>query len=217
MGGEALGFREKGKSMKKQDRRVVRTLGLLQEAMLTLLQQKAFTAITVQDITEAANLNRATFYLHYQDKESLLIDSLNVHFDQLVEEIDREMDGQSILESSLPERHVFYHVAAHRELYEVLLSPTGPGFVMQRMIDYIASFGVNRMRAQFPENQEIEAVLPLISQHVAGGLFALLRWWMQQGMPKTPEDMAEIVHALANVGVVGFLQSQHRDLFPTIA
>jgi AcrR family transcriptional regulator len=55
----------------EQDPRVKRTRQLLQQAFATLLSEKPFEAISVQDITERATVNRATFYAHYQDKFDL--------------------------------------------------------------------------------------------------------------------------------------------------
>jgi AcrR family transcriptional regulator len=56
----------------KTDRRSKRTLGLLHRAMVELLTEKEFHKITVQDITERAEVNRATFYDHFTDKYALL-------------------------------------------------------------------------------------------------------------------------------------------------
>src|ERR1700759_3538761 len=55
-----------------RDPRIRRTRRLLQGALGTLMQTKTFDEISVQDITEAATVNRATFYDHYTDKFSLL-------------------------------------------------------------------------------------------------------------------------------------------------
>ena len=54
------------------DPRIRRTRHLLQQALEKLLETKDFDSISVQDITEAATLNRATFYDHYPDKFALL-------------------------------------------------------------------------------------------------------------------------------------------------
>jgi AcrR family transcriptional regulator len=54
------------------DPRIRRTRKLLQGALSTLMQSKSFDEISVQDITEAATVNRATFYDHYNDKFALL-------------------------------------------------------------------------------------------------------------------------------------------------
>lgn len=53
------------------DPRVKRTRKLLQQAFLELFQEKGFAAISIQDITERATANRATFYAHFQDNYAL--------------------------------------------------------------------------------------------------------------------------------------------------
>ncbi|MFL5706619.1 MAG: TetR/AcrR family transcriptional regulator [Ktedonobacteraceae bacterium] len=70
--------------VKDVDPRVKRTRQLLQQAFLELLQEKSFQAITVQDITERATVNRATFYAHYEDKYALLDGYIREHFQQMV-------------------------------------------------------------------------------------------------------------------------------------
>ncbi|MCB0141244.1 MAG: helix-turn-helix transcriptional regulator, partial [Caldilineaceae bacterium] len=57
---------------KTVDRRVRRSRKLLGEALLELVVEKPFGDITVQDIADRADMNRATFYLHFQSKEELL-------------------------------------------------------------------------------------------------------------------------------------------------
>src|SRR5260221_14384268 len=70
--------------VKDIDPRVKRTRQLLQHAFLELLQEKGFQAITVQDITERATVNRAPFYAHYEDKYALLDCYIREHFQQMV-------------------------------------------------------------------------------------------------------------------------------------
>jgi len=57
---------------KSIDPRVKRTRQLLQNAFLELLQEKSFSAMSIQDITERATVNRGTFYAHFPDKYALL-------------------------------------------------------------------------------------------------------------------------------------------------
>jgi AcrR family transcriptional regulator len=75
------------------DPRVRRTRQLLYDALRKLLDQKRFDDISVQDITEAATLNRATFYAHYPDKFALLGELIRVSFLQLVAHRKVEFDG----------------------------------------------------------------------------------------------------------------------------
>jgi AcrR family transcriptional regulator len=75
------------------DPRIRRTRDLLQNALRRLLQEKEFDKISVQDITEAATLNRATFYAHYPDKFALLGEFVRVSFLHLLEQRHVRFDG----------------------------------------------------------------------------------------------------------------------------
>jgi AcrR family transcriptional regulator len=75
------------------DPRIRRTRKLLQDALKRLLEQKEFDKITIQDITEAATLNRATFYAHYPDKFALLEELIRVSFLQLLDCRKVRFDG----------------------------------------------------------------------------------------------------------------------------
>src|SRR5579871_644094 len=73
--------------MTKLDRRVQRTRGLLCNALLSLIVERGYDSLKIEDITERANLRRATFYMHYRDKEELLLAALTETFDGLVSAI----------------------------------------------------------------------------------------------------------------------------------
>src|SRR5688572_30831151 len=73
---------------KKLDRRVVRTRGMLQRALLALMSEQSYDTISVADITDRADLRRATFYLHYRDKEELLVATLEGMFNELVAQVE---------------------------------------------------------------------------------------------------------------------------------
>jgi AcrR family transcriptional regulator len=66
---------------------------MLQAALLTLMQSRAFDEIAVQDITETATVNRATFYDHYTDKYDLLKATIAGGFHQLLAERNVRYDG----------------------------------------------------------------------------------------------------------------------------
>jgi AcrR family transcriptional regulator len=71
-------------SINETDPRVKRTRQLLYQALFALWQEKGFRAITVQDITERATINRATFYAHFADKFALLDSSIRERFQQVL-------------------------------------------------------------------------------------------------------------------------------------
>src|SRR5438067_6661592 len=55
------------------DRRIQRTQELLKTALMSLIQEKGFETLSVQDIIDRANVGRATFYAHFDNKEDLLL------------------------------------------------------------------------------------------------------------------------------------------------
>jgi AcrR family transcriptional regulator len=75
------------------DPRIRRTRQLLQDALERLLSEKDFEKISVQDVAEAATLNRATFYDHYPDKFALLECLVATRFRELLEERHIRFDG----------------------------------------------------------------------------------------------------------------------------
>jgi AcrR family transcriptional regulator len=193
--------------MPQLDRRVRRTHAALQEAMLILVQEKSYEAITIQDITERADLNRATFYLHFGGKEDLLAASLESHFDALVARIYEEAGERPFWEDATSAKLVFEYVAEHNELYKVLLGEKGLGHVIHRILHYIATFDELDLRRQLPEGTEPSIPIPILANHIAGGFFALIKWWLENDMPYSPAEMAEMMRQTCAVGVRELVES----------
>src|SRR6266852_4775444 len=87
------------------DRRVARTRALLQDALITLIPERGYAAITVEDICEKANIGRSTFYTHYAGKD----------------ELRSETSGRLFVFS----RPMFEHAHAFRSLHHALLASCG--------------------------------------------------------------------------------------------
>lgn len=58
--------------IKREDRRIRQTKEKLRNALAELMKEKGFESIRIHDLTERADINRGTFYLHYKDKYDLL-------------------------------------------------------------------------------------------------------------------------------------------------
>ena len=80
----------------KEDPRVIRTRGLLEDAFMEVVAEKGFQSISVQDITDRAGVNRATFYAHFPDKYALLDHSIRTQFRQELEKRTLNMCTYSI-------------------------------------------------------------------------------------------------------------------------
>ena len=88
-------------TLESLDPRIRRTRQLMQQALAKLLERKEFEEISVQDIADAATINRATFYDHYTDKFSLLECMVGSRFHDLLAERDLQFDAgcQSALQA----------------------------------------------------------------------------------------------------------------------
>jgi AcrR family transcriptional regulator len=69
---------------KREDRRIQRTRQLLRQASIEVMREKGFTATSIQEITERANVNRGTFYDHFADKYALVEALMREEFQRLV-------------------------------------------------------------------------------------------------------------------------------------
>ena len=91
---------KEGNPMPPEDRRVRRTRRLLRDALVSLVLERGYAGITVEDITDRADLGRATFYSHYTDKDDLLGQVVS----DLADDLNPEADGPGWFRSSAPTR-----------------------------------------------------------------------------------------------------------------
>jgi AcrR family transcriptional regulator len=182
------------KKPKKLDPRVIRTRQLLRDALVSLIAEKGFDAITVQDIADRATLNRATFYLHYQDKHDLLIKSLRDAIDELMTDIgaSAQEDGQLGFDESLrPIKATFEHVAQHAQFYRVMLSAEGVASFSAGVRDYMEEITLEWLATLQPHPRQSQVPLEIVANSLSWSLLGVLIWWLEHDMPQPPDYMAE--------------------------
>ncbi len=181
------------KELKKLDPRVVRTRQLLRDALVSLIAEKGFDAITVQDIADRATLNRATFYLHYQDKHDLLVKSLHDAIDELMADIGpTEENAQLIVDG--PQRpivQVFHHVAQHARFFQVMMGAEGVPAFIAGVRDYMAEITLNWLTVLQPDPAKSIVPLEIVANSLSWSLLGVLIWWLDHDLPQSPEYMAE--------------------------
>ncbi len=188
------------------DRRVRRSRRQLAQALLDLIAEKGYEAITIQEIADRADLNRATFYLHFASKEDLLIAALRDQFDALVTAMDAIAPTDPPWDNQAYDRLLFEHIADHADVYGALLGAHGLGLVIHQVITYMAQVIERDLHTQMPESAALNAPAPVVSYFYAGGLFALIKWWLEQGMPLPPQEMAALTNRLCARGVMGSIE-----------
>jgi AcrR family transcriptional regulator len=188
----------------KVDRRIQRTRQALRAALLVLIKEKGFDAISVEEITERANLGRATFYLHYKDKEDLLLEEFREIASnrvQVLSEIPvllwKSNQGQIELVDNhtpiMPLLMVFEHASQNADLYRILLR----GQSSQRIIEQIREIIVQSINEIVRTRQQTElparspdVPIGMLAAYFSGALMSSLNWWLEQPEPLSPQEMA---------------------------
>jgi len=178
----------------KEDPRVLRTRKLLQDAFIELMGDHGFESITVQDITNAAKVNHATFYRHYQDKyhlaDAIFTDALDSVFHAFgplksLPEIEK-MDSKEFLKSWAI---IFRHVADNGRLYRTLFNSSGNTAFIRRIREHIASVAKERVEARIKQNKPTGARRGMVKKPSSDIPYALaanlmigtIGWWLEEG------------------------------------
>lgn len=190
---------------RRPDRRVERTRRLLSQALLQLIIEQGFDQISVQDITDRANVSRATFYLHYRDKDELLFSSMQAIYDDLMRDFP-VVTRETVLREDEPAELMvstdFRHVAAHADFYRVMLSERGVSAFVVKVEDYLARiFEAKLLQPLAPVDGEPPVPLGLIARYLAAGEVGLMRWWLSDGRAYSPEAMARLTYRLCAFGM----------------
>lgn len=184
---------------KRKDRRVERTQQLLEAALLSLIKEKEFDAISVQEIIDRANVGRATFYAHYDNKEDLLESGFNGLLAALRErQREARSRGSSIDDQLFAfSHHLLAHANEHRDIFPAMVSKRG-GALIQHLLRHLL-VKVVRDDVKVVASQGGTGQMPeeAIVQFIAGGLFGLLMWWLSGKMRLSVEEVNEIFRRLA--------------------
>jgi len=181
----------------KEDRRIQRTKALLRDSLVELILENGYDAVKVSHITEHANLARATFYLHYKDKDDLLTKCLYDVFDELAEKVG-DIQATTLITFDAELRKLpFEHAKKYRDLYRVaLMSPHGISTVTNNARLYMSRHIVGQLQRVLPEAQK-RIPLPIVANYFAGSLIAVLSWWIEEGEQFDSEYMAEMFYWLS--------------------
>ncbi len=179
---------------KKDDRRSNRTRRALREALIELILEKRYDAITVQNVLDRANVGRSTFYAHYRDKEDLFLSDWEGLLDWFVRHIKWENinEGQMV-----PVRELFGHVKEFHHFYVALVRSRKTNWLFKTGLSFLTNRIENALTS-LPADYQIQGAvpLPLLSNYIASEILALLRWWLDHNLQYSPERMDEIFHEL---------------------
>lgn len=172
--------------MAEQDRRVRRTRRTLHEALISLVLEKDYEQITVQDILDRADVGRSTFYAHFRDKEALLLTS----FEDMREQLTEALDGAAPAE--LPAALIFEHAYEHQRVYRALCGRQGGNLVYRHLHDVVGDVLGKHLTA-LGSDLPVEVVAEFYTSAILG----LLGWWIDNGFRHDPAWLTDIYRRLA--------------------
>jgi AcrR family transcriptional regulator len=195
---------------KSLDRRVARTRRALQNSLIQLILNQGYDSVTIENITDHADLGRTTFYLHYKDKEDLFMQAIDSICEDFLKEHENvinltrnpETDLQQ-LQVNLDERilyHIFTHAQNNADLYRVMLRGEGGAKASQRITNIIKN--ETRKRLQRLPNLECKIPIEVFAMALAGTLTELVIWWLEEDQPFPIEEMVVYIRQLFIFGAL---------------
>lgn len=195
-------------SKKNRDRRVDRTRRGLRAALLALLSEKGYAEITVEEISKRADLSRATFYVHYKDKEDLLLEYLSDLADEQVQALANFSLAEWRLLGSVagpeappvePLLAAFRHVAEYAGLYGLVSGGEGAPRLSEKIGEIITraveDYLHHRLESEGGIGQ-LQAPIDLLARYFAGAFLSSVGWWMEGGLKLAPEEMTVLFQRL---------------------
>ena len=181
------------------DRRVRKTRRQLRECLITLLKEKKVQDITVRELTDMADLNRGTFYLHYKDVFDLLEKTeaeLQEDFNQLVckhDAVDLKQRPSVIF------NEIYSLVYDNADLIEILLGENGDLNFVNRLKLLIREKCLKDWMEEFRSGNA--AAFDAFFSFIVSGCIGLVQYWLQTGLRETPEQMAKLTEHIITKGI----------------
>lgn len=184
------------------DRRVRRTRRMLQEALVSLVEERGYDRLTVQDVLDRADVGRSTFYAHFRDKDALFMSC----FDDLREDLRGELDamtaGHPSTDAHRPVGLIFAHAYRNRLVYRAVCGRQGGTEFTHRLQRLL--FDLLREHLQAAGTR---LPVDLVAEYHASALLGVLVWWVRQDFPYGPDEMAAMCHELTAPGVMAGLRT----------
>jgi len=193
---------------RRDDRRVHRTEQLLRTALVSLIEEKGFETLTVRDIIDRANVGRATFYAHFDNKEDLLVSG----FDGLRTAL-KELQRQAHLRTTSSDERLFAfshemfaHIAEYRKVFRAMAGKRSGALVQQLLQKIVVDLVRDDLKAMVGRRDDRSAPAEAVVQFVTGGFFGLAMLWATGRLPLSVEEVNALFRRLAMPGVKAALR-----------
>lgn len=168
------------------DRRVQRTRHALRDALISMLAERAWDDINIRDLCARADIGRSTFYLHFQNKEELLVSG----FDDLRGWLASQGGGDS--QKALPfVRGLIEHADEQRTLFRVIIGRRSGHIVHKRFREMVIGLVGEGLPGAAGWQREATA------SYIGGALVELLAWWIDSGKGHSADEIEALFYRLS--------------------
>lgn len=190
-----------------EDRRARRSRKLLKESLLELMKRKSFADISVRDVTDAADMNRATFYLHYSGTAELLQSVEEDLLAELQALVDAHMQETVAVGSVAPVfEPVLDFAVEHRETCTILFASSEASGFFQSIQQLVHENGAPLVRTWFrPADPRLTDYL---LNFLAWGFIGLLSEWFEKGMALPKSELLAAAQRLADSAAAGLFEER---------
>ena len=170
---------------KKEDRRIGRTRKLMHEALMALIVEKGYEAVTVQDILDRADVGRSTFYAHYRDKDELLLsgfEHLRTLFEQQQQALLAHKQGGKDPEFNMI-LELFRHTGQHHKLYKAIVGKQSGEMILKYLHRYLYDLLIVPHTALMKNRKAPPVPVEITTHWLVSSLLSLMTWWLDNNMP----------------------------------
>jgi len=193
--------------MKKtsNDRRAIRTKKMIRSALAELIDEKGFINISVTDLTQRADINRGTFYLHYVDKYDLL-EKIENEIIQEIEEETKHLDSVNMMNidstnEPLPFMvKLFEYFRENSVIIKSILGPKGNPTFDRKIKKFIKT---NLFEKQKPKSFNVDQAViseEYFIQYILSADLGVIQHWLEKGMKESPDEMALMLARMSLLG-----------------
>lgn len=177
-------------TMNSMDRRIKKSKAALKDALIHLMQKHPFQEISITDIVHRADLNRGTFYRHYQYKEDLFNEIIDDVIQDLVTSFRKPYQDKEEFEVNLMPSSaitIFEHVHQHAQFYTLVVKSEASSNFQRMICDVLRDLALQDLNHIFPPHINHE----ILASYQSHAIFGMIMEWIRQDFKHSPAYMAE--------------------------
>ncbi|MFD0679662.1 MULTISPECIES: TetR/AcrR family transcriptional regulator [unclassified Paenibacillus] len=186
------------------DRRIHRTRSTILDAFVSLIFEKGFPSISVKDITANADINRSTFYAHYQDKFDLLDKLIKEKLEELSHLIHPTPSSPIAYSGNFDEPDPFFillftHLTENQRFYKAMLFKLEPEVFTVKMYEVIRESFYARI-ANMKMERKLSVPMDILLNYSSSSVMGVILNWINDPTMYTPHYMALQLTRLTMLG-----------------